>query len=101
MLEKQKDHEGAEDQEVYKIQIKKYKDALYFGQLNADGKRQGKGVMIYANDRKYEGEWSEDLRHGRGYERHSNGNLYIGQFQQGKAQGHGIYKWANGEEYDG
>lgn len=34
--------------------------------------------MMYANDRRYEGEWENDLRHGRGYERHSNGNIYVG-----------------------
>ena len=34
--------------------------------------------MIYANGRRYEGDWMNDLRHGRGYERHPNNNIFIG-----------------------
>jgi hypothetical protein len=84
-----------------RISLKKYKDALYIGQLNSTNKRDGKGIMFYFNGRRYEGDWQEDVRHGRGYEIHPNGNIYNGRFQEGKANGHGIYKWANGEEYDG
>jgi hypothetical protein len=42
--------------------------------------RHGKGIMIYMNGRRYEGNWEGDLRHGRGYEKHPNGNYYIGYF---------------------
>ena len=74
---------------------------MYFGELNAEGKRHSKGVMVYANGRRYEGNWKDDVRHGRGYERHANQNVYIGEFFEGKVQGHGQFKWANGEEFDG
>ena len=84
-----------------KLHLKKYKDALYLGEVNEEGGRHGKGLMIYTNQRRYEGEWDKDLRHGRGYERHPNGNIYVGTFAMGKAHGHGMYKWTNGEQYDG
>ena len=40
-----------------KFGIKKYKDAIYLGQLSLDNKREGKGVMMYQNGRRYEGDW--------------------------------------------
>jgi len=63
MLEK---HKTGEE----KIHKRKYKDAIYFGHFNSDNKRHGKGVMIYCNERRYEGEWDNDLRVGRGFEIH-------------------------------
>jgi hypothetical protein len=36
--------------------IRKYPDALFIGQ-HVNGKRNGKGVMRYANGRQYEGDW--------------------------------------------
>jgi hypothetical protein len=77
--------------------MKKFPDALYFGECLRDnnGKliRQGKGIMKYANSRVFEGEWLDDYRHGRGYERYVNGNVYLGEFQHGKAHGKGKYIW--------
>ena len=78
-------------EEGHKIHVRKYKDAVYFGLVNSEKKRNGKGVMIYSNGRKYEGDWKDDVRHGRGYEIHPNLNIYIGEFVNGKAHGHGIY----------
>ena len=44
--------------------IKKFPDAIYFGECVKNGKakliRSGKGIMKYANSRVYEGEWDED-----------------------------------------
>ena len=50
------------------FKIKKYRDAVYRGMLNSKGDRQGRGVMVYANNRVYEGEWDADMRDGLGYE---------------------------------
>jgi hypothetical protein len=83
------------------ISVRRYKDAIYFGELGGDGKRSGKGVMVYNTGRRFEGTWQDDLRHGRGFERHPNRNYYQGQFLKGKAFGHGKYKWFDGGEYDG
>ena len=44
--------------------IKKFPDAVYFGECIKNGKakliRQGKGIMKYINNRVYEGEWDDD-----------------------------------------
>eukprot|EP00347_Sterkiella_histriomuscorum_P023268 403335301 len=84
-----------------KVHVKRYKDAIYVGEINSEFKRQGQGIMLYINGRRYEGQWENDLRSRRGYERHSNGNIYQGEFKDGKANGHGIQIWMNGEKYDG
>lgn len=84
------------------FKIKKYKDAVYRGEINPKTKmRHGTGVMEYDNGRVYEGEWKEDLRNGSGYELYANGNNYLGEFKSGKADGRGVYNWANGEFYNG
>lgn len=41
--------------------MKRYTDAVFFGELQ-DGKREGKGIMRYANGRVFEGEWQADMR---------------------------------------
>ena len=49
------------------------------GQIDFETKqRVGYGIIVYDNNRHYEGSWSEDKRHGRGYEKFSNGNIYKG-----------------------
>jgi hypothetical protein len=62
-----------------KYKIKRYPDALYFGEVEA-GKRNGLGVMKYKNSRVYEGNWAHDLRSGKGYEKYPNRNIYCGDF---------------------
>jgi hypothetical protein len=60
--------------------IKNFKDSFYLGTLNADNLREGKGVCVYKNGRRYEGFWAADKRHGKGFERFTNGNTYEGTF---------------------
>jgi hypothetical protein len=84
--------------------LKKYRknDAIYKGQIDQHGKRNGYGVLVYKNkERVYEGQWVNDNREGQGYERFKNRSCYIGEFKDNKLNGRGVYKWANGEVYDG
>ena len=76
------------------IRLRKYSDALYFGQITKEtGKRAGKGIMKYKNGRTYDGEWRDGVRCGYGHENYSNGNTYNGNYKDGKAHGKGIYTW--------
>jgi hypothetical protein len=43
-----------------------------------NGKKHGFGVMIYTNQRMYEGEWAHDKKKGFGCEKFANGCLYKG-----------------------
>eukprot|EP00347_Sterkiella_histriomuscorum_P003834 403362762 len=82
--------------------IKKYKNSVYRGQLNSEGKRHGKGIMSYFDSmRLYEGDWVNDYREGEGYEKFSNLNEYRGAYKVNKPNGKGTYWWRNGDYYDG
>ncbi|KRX07607.1 hypothetical protein PPERSA_11156 [Pseudocohnilembus persalinus] len=83
------------------LRLKKYKQSVYFGGMDADKKRKGKGIMLYYTGRIYEGEWEQDLKQGRGFEIYSNAATYEGDYINNKPHGHGRYVWSNGESYDG
>ena len=49
-----------------------------YGEYTGDvvnNKRQGKGIMIYPDGRKYDGEWQNNKRNGLGTEHYSNGDF--------------------------
>lgn len=48
------------------LKLKKYKESVYYGEY-INGKRHGKGIMMYDNSRLYEGNWECDYKHGEGY----------------------------------
>ena len=50
---------------------------------NANGKRHGRGVRVWANGNKYEGEWRDDLMYGTGVFTYSTGGRYVGEFVDG------------------
>ena len=52
--------------DVRNFQIKKYKNGVYFGEIENDAK-QGKGVIFYFNGRSYEGNFNKDMKEGKGF----------------------------------
>ena len=48
---------------------RRFPQAIFLGVMR-EGRRNGMGVMKYANGRQYEGAWEKDLRHGKGFERY-------------------------------
>ena len=79
---------------------RRFPQAIFLGVMK-EGRRDGMGVMKYANGRQYEGAWGKDIRNGKGFERYPQGNSYYGYFKNGKADGKGVFTWCNGEVYDG
>lgn len=100
------------------------RENIYFGELNERGQRHGYGEVTYSNSDVYKGSWVNDKPEGRGvylwkdngrYEGdfvggkmhglgkrvYSSGNVYTGSFMDGKKQGSGIMKYSNGDEYNG
>lgn len=62
----------------------------------------GKGVYIFANGERYDGELRESAKHGRGVYLYVNGNKYDGEWMNDKKNGKGSYTYfASGEKYDG
>ncbi len=99
------------------------RDFRYNGEFR-DGKKQGKGVYIWANNDRFEGDFSNDQASGKGkWEFASgdsytgdvlnavmvgkgvlvakNGDRYEGLFADGKPHGQGTYVFANGDKFEG
>ena len=66
-----------------------------------DGKVQGRGVAVWANGDRYEGEYRDGKRHGRGVYVTANGGRYEGEFRDGKFHGRGVMVGASGDRYEG
>lgn len=72
----------------------------YHGQIR-DGKRNGRGVYMWANGNRYEGDFVRGKRTGRGILTGANGYRYEGDFVDGKQSGRGISHYADGGRYEG
>nr|UMO78775.1 morn repeat domain [Pandoravirus belohorizontensis] len=94
---------------------------FYCGQLNADGRRHGYGLLVYAEhlvkasdvdprdvfalpegsiEWRAEGEWTHGKRHGRVTEVVAGGR-YDGAYVNGAREGHGTFAWRSGSVYRG
>ena len=83
--------------------VKKYKKGgIYTGQLK-NGKREGKGKMIYPTDSKFnqfEGDWHNDKMHGTGILITDN-SRYEGQVKNNERNGLGKQTNFDGSSYEG
>jgi hypothetical protein len=66
-----------------------------------DGKKHGKGKMVFANGHSYTGDWINDMATGEGISIWTNGDRYEGQMKDGQRHGKGSYHFANGDKYTG
>ena len=60
-----------------------------------------KGVYIYTNGFKYEGQFANGLREGRGKLITPDGETYDGMWAKDAFNGQGTYIWASGAKYTG
>lgn len=74
---------------------------IYIGEWNSSGEKHGKGIQIWPDGSKYEGEWVNNKTNGFGRLIHANGDYYEGNWAEDKASGLGIYVHANGIKYEG
>ena len=82
----------------------------YIGEFR-DGKKQGRGILIFGKQSqftgdKYIGEFKNDKYNGQGIFTFSvnskfSGDKYIGGFKDNKKNGYGIYTYADGSKYVG
>ena len=88
--------------------IKIFENGKYEGIIIND-KREIKGIMIYNNGAKYEGEWKDNKKHGKGVFISSHylncennpGLKYEGEFFDDKFDGFGKVVYSNGDKYEG
>lgn len=83
--------------------IKNYKKnncAIYTGEIVND-LPHGKGIQIWSDGAKYEGNWKFGKANGYGIFYHVDGDIYKGYWKDDKANGEGIYESAEGVSYEG
>ena len=80
-----------EDKHCEYLQVK----GKYRGYLNAQGERQGVGIMIDKYSRKFIGEWHEDNLHGIAKEEWDNGEIWWGQYKNDNKEGFSTTKYSD------
>lgn len=73
----------------------------YTGEKDAEGRRHGKGRMIYPDGGVYEGDWKNGVMEGKGKYIFTYGDIYEGDFRNNVIEGTGKYIYGNGEIYEG
>jgi len=61
----------------------------------------GQGVYMWADGRKYEGEYVNDKKHGYGIYTYPDGRSYKGQWASGKQHGEGVFITPQGDQRKG
>jgi uncharacterized protein YdcH (DUF465 family) len=102
---------------IYKTNVKYVKlySELYKGQelyegghvyegILVKGKKNGKGIMIYAtqatgNGDVYDGDFKDDKKEGKGKMTYANGDVYDGEWFNDKKEGNGKMKFKNGKRF--
>lgn len=68
--------------------------AHYVGEVDAHGRPHGRGV--YTGESVYSGQWRHGCRHGRGLQLYSNGDRFDGEWHDDVRSGTGDYTWMAG-----
>ena len=76
-------------------------DGNYYEGTFFNGKKDGKGTIIYKNGAKYEGEIKNNLHNGVGKLTQLDGEIFIGEWKDGKINGNGVRYHSNGDVYSG
>ena len=62
----------------------------YEGELNKQGKREGKGTCKFATGETFEGEWRDGKMHGKGRLALADGDVFEGTWRNGAKSGPGV-----------
>ena len=73
---------------------------VYAACLQGDCKN-GQGVLVHEDGRRYSGEFLSGAIHGRGILKYPNGIEYSGEFQKGRYHGKGVLTSPDGRKYEG
>ena len=76
-------------------------DAVYNGEWNTVGEREGRGTQIWKDGSKFEGYWRTDRVVGHGRLIHHSGDTYTGEWKNEMAHGRGTYENLKGDRYVG
>jgi hypothetical protein len=80
----------------------KKKSEDYVGDVSKEGKKHGRGRLVYESGEVYYGDWANNRKHGTGTFIYVNGDKYTGAFHKGKKSGFGDFLFASlGDSYTG
>ncbi|KOB76929.1 putative testis-specific protein A2, partial [Operophtera brumata] len=63
--------------------------------------RNGKGLYVFKNGARYDGEWRRAMKYGVGKMLYPDGSWYEGDWRHDLKQGFGAYYYPNGDIYEG
>lgn len=89
------DLDGQEPSQVYSSGV------AFYGQFEDGIPVDGRGIMVFTNGDRYDGEFEAGQRNGCGTFTFANGRQYMGQFQADRFHGVGIWELETGERYVG
>jgi len=72
---------------------------VYDGQWSAEGKRQGKGLLVLSDGSVYRGEFHNGFYQGHGVLILPDGSLYEGMFETGQFSSYGVFQDSQGTVY--
>jgi hypothetical protein len=55
------------------------------------GKPHGRGVAVYNDGKRYEGDWKDGFFHGKGKLIYADESFYDGEFNEGGMEGEGVF----------
>jgi hypothetical protein len=55
---------------------KKYDNDYFYGESNKEGEVHGRGIYLWGNGERYEGEWKHDKKSGKGRLFYVDGDIY-------------------------
>lgn len=73
----------------------------YYGEFAGGAPVNGRGVMVFTNGDRYDGEFEDGDRNGCGTFTFANGRQYMGQFRTDQFHGVGVWQLENGDRYVG
>jgi len=73
----------------------------YSGERDELGQRNGDGVQIFPDNRRYSGQFEANRFHGAAIMEWPDGHRYTGQYEDNQKSGDGFFLWPDGRFYDG
>lgn len=89
-----------QEQNSLKVMIQYADGSTYDGEYK-DGKRHGRGKMVFKDGSKYDGDWKADNFEGQGEFTWPSGAVYNGSFKNGQREGEGSYKYKDLADFAG
>ena len=74
-----------------------FRSAVYAGDSNTAGEREGHGTLTDTDGESYVGAWKAGKREGQGTLTDTYGSVYVGAWKAGKREGQGTLTSADGE----